>query len=36
MGELSTNLSVENIYFSDNEAVKTVINESAVHFHTNS
>ena len=34
MEEFSINLTVENIYFSDHDAVRTVIDKNAVDFHT--
>ena len=34
MEEFSINLTVENIYFSDHDAVRIVIDKNAVDFHT--
>ena len=34
MEEFSINLTVENIYFSDHDAVRTVIDKNVVDFHT--
>ena len=34
MEEFSINLTVENIYFSDHDAVRNVIDKNAVDFHT--
>ena len=34
MEEFSINLTVENIYLSDHDAVRIVIDKNAVDFHT--
>ena len=34
MEEFSINLTAENIYFSDHDAVRIVIDKNAVDFHT--
>ena len=35
MEEFFTNATVENIYFSDHDAVRIVIKEMSVDFHIN-
>ena len=34
MEKFSANVTVENIYFSDHDAIKIVIEENSVDFHT--